>query len=497
MMNRILILLILVTLGSCLSEEVSKEEKTDAPSEIKIEAAGTFASSPFQEILNISPDTTIIFSNQENTIEGSGNLKIVIPAYSFVDKEGKCPEEVKITHFIADNISRMLSSNLTTEDISGNVLSSNGMFYLDARTKDGQQLAISEESGISILVKSEILDEDYSMYKGTADGEKITWTAENTPSETLLSFKASNIYSDDYWMNIPKEYHSLNDPKYDYSNIATLAIRDRLRASEDCANYLNWLNEGFDLNAPAPDIMNIYIENIEKPIYYSDSLVAVHIENALNTCLDTKESCSHERDIRYFIALYKSFARQKIGNPFDFAPYMEALKSDSPLESLLSQGLSKSKSSFILTLYKRQELLSANLAENAKIRNANNNFQLNRLGWGNIDKLYKLGNLKYTKIFASISDYDETIKYKTYLLIPRFKVLINLREQGGEIKVNDKKEQYGLSIYDEAKLVVLGIKKDKLFFGDAKFNPGKNQQLNIKMKSMTAEDFELKLQGYN
>ncbi|MEM9981094.1 MAG: hypothetical protein AAF734_01280, partial [Bacteroidota bacterium] len=119
---------------------------------------------------------------------------------------------------------------------------------------------------------------------------------------------------------------------------------------------------------------------------------------------------------------------------------------------------------------------------------------LNRLGWGNIDKRFTQKNLTYTNIKASIANYDASITYRVYLLVPRFRVLLNVAQEGGLIKVNDGKEQYGLSIYDDTQLVVLGFKDKSFFFGETKFVADDDLSLTVKMQNTTLEDFELLLQ---
>ncbi len=497
-MKKSLIVVLVLCLWGCAGQE--GKDTNQEPVITEVIDIPAFKASPLQSALDIKPDTTVIPADKESFI-GDGDLRLMIPMYAFIDAEGNYPEKVKLTHYVADDISNMLASNLTTLDQDGNVLSSNGMFYLNATTEDGKQLAISNESGVSVQVKTKSLSVSHKVYGGTEKDGVISWEEETTPNESILSFKASVLYPDPYWLNVPKAYRTtMNDPKFDYTNLTTIAVKERLYWSEDLSNHLNWLKEDYKdymLNDPPATVMDIYIENKDQPIWVSDSLVYVHVQNKLDSCKATRDYCPYEKDIRFFIDLYKSFARQRLGKPFDFEPYMESLTSSDPEKALMDQGLSKARSNFIYSLYHRREEVSAEIDQDNKRRHKRNSYQLNRLGWSNIDRLYKLGDRVYPKVIVNIQNYDPSTTYRSYLLVPRYRVLVNLYVKDGAVRFNENEQKYGLSMFDDCFIVVLGINGEEYSLGQTKFKTIKDQEIDLELEGTTIEEFEALLQELN
>ena len=220
-----------------------------------------------------------------------------------VNQKGECVDEAEVTYFLADKMSKVIISGLTTFDESGRMLSSAGMFYINAQTPDGEQLYVSQESSLLYETLQSRRHNDQGIYSGTEGNGKITWTAEGGSEAVVnISYSATDLYPDPYWLNTGGPYYQLADEKYDFTNMATFGMAERLRKSEGLSSYVAWLRDPDDRRINS-SLLDIYVRNLDKPLYYSDSLVIDLVQRTLDSCLQAGGECLFKERIPSHLSL--------------------------------------------------------------------------------------------------------------------------------------------------------------------------------------------------
>lgn len=133
-------------------------------------------------------EKTIVESQQFNfnadedfVAEGEQGILVVVPKGSLLDADGNTARgAVQVELAEATRVGDMIFSNLTTT-ASGNMLSTGGMFYVNA-TQNGEQLFINPENPASVHIPRNT-EQDMMLYDGVRDSNgNMDW---KNPKKTI------------------------------------------------------------------------------------------------------------------------------------------------------------------------------------------------------------------------------------------------------------------------------------------------------------------------
>lgn len=349
-----------------------------------------------------------IDSRQDNVIEGEHGTIILFPKGCFMDANGDIVEEnVKIELAEALTLQDMLLSNLTTT-ANGKLLETDGMIYFNA-TANGKQLTVNQEIPVYIEIPTHQKRPGMKAYKGSRDENgNMNWTDPKELDNYLviinmdtldflpegfrigveagMPFRNHRVATDQLEDSL---YYSLShqadafegdaastgcgidpaiiktilDKKYQNTFIATREFETRLKEIfRTCDN----------------DIIEIYINNLEKNLYQVDSLAAMR--------------CDEKKKYNLY-HVFDHFSEQRLTNVRQADKYTTLLK------GYYEKQLAKVKAELLKEKDKLMEELKKKDSKNQAVINEYNKllwkrekyrmetygFEWTETGWVNID----------------------------------------------------------------------------------------------------------------
>lgn len=276
----------------------------------------------------------VVQSDKDTTIVGKKGTKVFIPSRVFVCQNGAevANASVKVTLIELYDLGDYIKYDLPTIS-NGKMLESGGVVYLDA-TENGEKLAIAKGKAVSIEFNSPHARKDrmQAFYLQRSEEGKPNWITEKMPSrltneenkgknqrnrrENNLDFSTTpmreqkNIYYiypkhtpkqliaveqsvlryDLFYKGVvfkdePKKFNEiakiLMDKRYADTYISTVPFRDRLEGIflEPNTRIVNG-----ESKTESELLLKIYTDNIDKPLWYADSLVANQIAEWAGKC---------------------------------------------------------------------------------------------------------------------------------------------------------------------------------------------------------------------
>ena len=435
--------------------------------------------SSFFDSLRIPSQKFIIHSKSDTLIQCEKRTKIFITKNAFVDENGFVPDTIELEIVEVHSISDILRTNLQTVS-NGNILQTGGMLFIDAKS-NGKPLKINDNSSIFVESPSNYFDTGMQLYDGEfQDNGHINWTNERLLEKSLISIPLElldyNFCSWECWYS-NKQIEELKNPNHENTFIATreFELRMCMFASSTC----DWA-KGLDNK-----IINIYIDNIEKDLSYSDSLVADYILNTYGDKIDTTKKI--EFDINdWFTYMYKSaidFSKQKLTKPLDFVQL--GVSDSTTIDDLLVLGYTKSKSQKILAQYKLQKQLIIERDNKKKTQQlVSYAFEVNNLGWINIDALLDVENMKETDFTVQVKSTDSLNNISISLLMPDYNVsILAIHQDSMRFSFTKRKDGYGkLPINSKAIIIGLSYSDGLSYFGKQEIEIPENGDVNLVME---------------
>jgi hypothetical protein len=138
------------------------------PSTTVVKTSKISESDPFKETM-VESQFFEINAKEDNVVEGKNGTVVVFPKGCFLDSDSNVVEDgVKIELAEALEMKDMILSNLNTTS-DGKLLESDGMIYINAFDKDGNQLTISKDNPIHIEIPTKKKIAGMMAFKGIRD----------------------------------------------------------------------------------------------------------------------------------------------------------------------------------------------------------------------------------------------------------------------------------------------------------------------------------------
>lgn len=552
MKNLIFCSLFLLILGSCATP-------------IKIDPKYGFDENitPLLNLTGLAPKQYKINNTRDTVIIGDKGTIINIPANSFKTTSGN---EVDIELIEALTLGDIVT--LGAQTVAGdNLLQTGGVLFLQAY-ENGQELALNTGSAIQVKVPTNQLKEGMQLYNGAFDENgamdwELTGTMEvdsnmafnqtmatgmvEIPFE-LFPYKEEYVKMDSIARENPmvmgviksrnisnlispeaaKFYAMLldiiNSAKYQGTNLATREFAERLYR-------LVYLEHAYHFHEPDADgkfqfsrddfapfqykALDIYIANINKPLWYSDSLVSVALAPFVPPYYGGRDDdwkkeyelhkANCERQKAYFTQFYKE--------RLTYVTLIDAmgidLSSANAVNELVAKGLTPQDATGRVRLFKQQqevitalkkdkdafiEQLKLDAQELQAFKKQNQVeyylMQVRNLGWLNVDQIYDVENAQKIELAATVDAPKNLGRISVTLVFKGISSFISGYETGGGKYQITKEGGNKLPIGRQAVLLAIAEKDGEMYLGRRTITIGDNELETLTVSKISLESYK-------
>lgn len=428
--------------------------------------------------------------NVQNIVQGTMGSILIIPANSLVYKDGTGIEEsVTLELTEAYDLESIFRNGLDTRT-SKDLLVTGGMINLKATTASNKKVVLADNKEITLQVGEHFSDSNNYQFFGQNEG---VWADPRRPSPYLTYLPIEKqvtryIYgkkNDEYWTENDFIFTSQKKQVkgyefYDSSSLMTMytspSSRHLFKEFESLRSK-NLLDKSFIASkeyedrflATLPngednyDVHMIYFENLDKPLWVVDSMVL----ESLKVDLERKKQYeNHKETYSYQEVLRKISVLTKFKNQY---------KTTLPPEHLSREDVEKLKK------YYRK------LKTNEFIQS----YSIRKLGWHNIDYLYK------DKLFSTELTIECTQKAdRVAVLLKDVKVILQASEKGNGAYCLNRDQTCEIQLpKGKACAVAMREKDGILWFAHQEFTLGEATKVTLDLKQSSEAEVTKVMEG--
>lgn len=461
-MNKLIILLLSFFLFSC-----QQEKKTGSK-------------------FNLQPDV-------QNIVQGTEGSILIIPANSFVYEDGTViKESVTLELTEAYNLESIFRNGLDTRT-SKDLLVTGGMINLKATVVSNKKVVLAGDKEITLQVVESLLDSNNYQFFSQDEG---VWANPEKPSP-YLTYLPINKHSETY-VYIKKaedgKYISYDQCKYvsekkqiegyELYEMTSFPIWKKKGGMQYILEKLNLLgkqemldnsflaSKEYDnrfMTAPVfageqnYGIHEIYLKNLDKPLWVADSLVLADLNKELEYA-GTEEN--YEND-EYYQQILKNIAI--------FTKFKNQYKTTLPTERFSEGELEQLKKHY-------NKLESNKFIQSYLVR---------RLGWHNIDYIYKDNLFPVELMIACTQEVD-----RVAVLLNDVKVILQASaKEGGQYCLNWGQNCEIKLPKGKAYAVAISENEGVLMFGYKEFTLGKDTKVTLDLQQSSEAEVTKIMEG--
>lgn len=451
--------------------------KTDQKSDLTNTEFGNIPTELIDSLKSIGQEgqKNEIDPTKDNVIKGKNGTVIYIAANSLVDEKGtpissKTIIELKEHYSIADYI----TSNLQTVH-NDDILQTQGMIYFSAKTADGTTVEIVKSKPIRIEfpVKEKIAEA--KIFTGNRDENgNLNWSEINEPSKYLIPYpirlisqnrfptECANFYGITTDTIKNKHFNYYGDlSKFENTFLATREFKERYDVA--CWN----------------EVLNIYINNLDKNLWEVDELVVKHFIK------DSTERVNFQ--INYKPPGINGGARTKeqedaherlVNNEKDFGHRMITI-----FQKFADQKLTK--------VDPTKRIADTTVAEMSKAFIA---YDALEFGWVNVDYFFNDPKSVEIKLIAKTNEAAPIIN----LIIPNRNVILSgiLKEDNTYYFTKNEDGYNKLPKGEKAFIIAISLVDSKLHFAEKEIVIGQSEMETLELKATAAETIKDRLKNY-
>lgn len=441
----------------------------------------------------------------DTSITCKGGTVITLPNNVFVNGNGD-PVTDNVTFKVVEvnTLSDFINANMQTTS-GGQLLQSQGMIYLNAES-NGQSLYVDTSKALDVELPADNATAGFGIFTGSYDSlGNISWNIEDTVESGMIPVPLENLdlvcYNAETYVESGQSLQHtytdsliLNDPRYEATFIATEEFQDRMRifkwGGDDYMWRGGWYDYGYDCEAQRTEsyedwlarvktphvikhpILDLYLSNLNKPLWYCDSLAAIaarkmEIEDSTRwaACVDKHYNPTWNWMSAYFIGLKK--LRQTFPVSLDFKDV--DMTQPNAKQLLLAKGVSDAEAYRLVRDYKTQQR-KINRIRNAKqiegeinesraevAKAFSSTFQAKKLGWYNVDRFMSDPTIAEIDFFATVSGADTLDFCDVNLILPNRDASINANLLSkGEYSFATCNGKAKLPVGDDALILAIG-----------------------------------------
>jgi hypothetical protein len=434
--------------------------------------------------LRPTTQTFTIKGDRDTLLVGQNGTSLTILKNTFVDSQLQPAQTISIDLVEVNSIADMIKANLQTTS-GDKLLQTGGMFFMDAK-ENAKSLAIAEGKLIHIELKSYYKDPQMQIFDGKFDANgKIDWTKTGPLEKSLIPIPLSLMNFQSCAMECgfsKKQTDDLSDAKFENTYIATREFEERCCAMSyaTCPQSLN-LSQKF---------LDIYVANIDKPLFYSDSLVADYLINNFKNKIDTTKKFDFD-DTGWLTYMFQSFTalkKQHLTNTINFAKL--GINESTTTEDLIPKGYSQAEAENYIALFKAgKQLVKSRETEQKTSRLASYSFNIDKLGWVNVDRFMDDTNTEVSTFSVQIKSHDPLDFVSVSLVIPGYNVVVfHVHHEGNLYSFTKKDDGYrNLPVGQDAFVLAFSYKNDNPYFDKKKIKIPKDGQIDLVLTESTAQ----------
>ena len=449
MKQTLIILAFALSLVSCNQEKKMNSEFGLFPTEF-IDSLKT---------ISIPLERFEINTKENNTIVAQNGTTLIISPNSFIDNDGNIVTNVTIEIKENFEMSDFILSNLQTIH-NDEILESTGMIYLSATDKNGNELLLSENKKIRIQIPQNQLDKNSKIFLGKREEDgTINWANIQEPSKSLIPYPITFLAKIAPWRCIESDIVNVYEKKFKNN----LEFENTLVATKEFTERV----------ACDDEILEIYLNNLDKNLYEVDEMVVQHL---------IKDSTDY----------LNSWIFKEVPNP-NGGPRTKAQKDahewlvNNAIESFhnrinMFKGFAEQKLTKVDT---------TKIIDTTKIKDINQAFvsyNTSSLGWINVDIFYNDPKSEPIELIAKTNQEVQIIN----LILKGRNVILNGYEKGENL-YNFTKDEEGynkLPKGEKALITAIGYDNGNLTFGKKEIILGKNKTENVDMKKVSATELK-------
>ncbi len=560
MKSQLLIACLAFLLVGCGSDEDSNSSSGDRP------LSYNRSLQPLLDQNGLSAQEFTIDNTKDTVIIGAKGTIIKLDANTFDGNSDRIDLEL----IEAPDLSDLLLLNAQT--VSDNkLLQTDGVIYLQA-TSSGQTVAVAEGKSVEIKLPSSNVDTEMSAFVGEYDETgNINWKEGNNMSFDSSAAEYNKLmasgmfeipfklfpYRQEYYRmdSLAQLYPTKNgvvkapvrgylvsadrakfysklieiieSSKYKSTHLATREFAERLYRLQYIDHTYSYDSQGedglFEMTSDRYALyqhgaLKIYEANLDKPLWYSDSLVYQFIKNFFPKYFDKPHYATYkvqcEEQKQYFLDYYEDGMTGLLeikDNGID-------LSADDALEKLIKSGISPEEANFNMQLHKKQQEVIKALKKDdqafiaslkrkeewLKQERAMNQIKYyvvtaQELGWINVDRFYNDQNAEEVNILAKVNEPEGAEFISVSMVFPELNSFLTGYEEGnGTYRFNEDKEFYNrLPIGERAYVVAISYKDGQPYLGMEEFYIGDSEEIPLFVSNVSMEEFKDRLSGLN
>jgi hypothetical protein len=469
-------------------------------------------------------------ADADQLISGKGGTRIFIPWNSFVNAEGEIVTgEVDIELIEVLSVADLIQTNLQTVS-NGRPLQSEGMFYIDVQS-NGMPLAMAP--GKQLQVELPRMNNvggasDTRIFSGAYDSSgQMNWSESGSMDARLIPLPLE-VFNYRSWLshNFERTPDNVGYTYMRYSNdpteedldpeeivdstsfqqkalentfIATREFEERFRYIQNAewaiGQYTSYYTTTVKRGRMVKDsnISLIYLNNLNKDLWYCDSLAYNYIKSWVNKD-GFKGHIYGEFEPINLLEVFRKFYEKRAGNTYKFPKDID-LNSSSAREKLLANGYEETEADQLLGAYKRQQEIiivrrNKKTSENILV----NSFAIAKLGWINCDQFYDDPAAKEASIMAAVNPELDASAALSLVINGRRVALGGMHTDNSKFTFTGKKEPYTqLPIRAKATIIAISYKDKKPYLGIQEITISEKAEYTINLKASSVKDIQEKL----
>lgn len=537
-------LILFFALFGCDEKAQQKEEtvKILQPKEIP-DTEGTFYDNQLPtQVFELRAD-------EASVLEGNKGTLVIVPEGAFLDEQGNVYDgSVEIVLKEALQASDMVLANLTTTTEDGQLLSSGGMLFLEAKG-DGKKLTINPDNPLYVEIPTEDIKAGMKLYDGERDEQgNIVWKNPKPLQNWLIPIDISTLdflpdgfdkavqagmpfrghdeateeLVDSLYYSLEpvviRDYHG----EYHTSSLDSQVKQNIFHFAQDSASVQPYdvyppktgvhpsaikalSNKQFNNTFVATkefekrlqiifktcetEILEVYLKNLNKNLWEADSIVAAKIGRG-NYLYDDFKAFADEKKTN--VPGVNEKAAQALAKYYDKQlnkNKKELQKKKKAYQKALKKADDKAE--------KLKQEYAKSLTKRAVYRFEKYGFEIRSGGWKNVDKVIieVVKDLPKFELNFKVTNGADFDRVHSYTWNPRIKSLWALTSSDKvDFNKSFQKDPVLLMYKDEpSKAVAVGFKEDKIYFSIQEFKQEDVVNINLTLQEISKEDLKKKL----
>lgn len=512
--------IILAILSSCSNP---KTDGTNA--KVVIEERIAIPHTKYEKLFNeLRPESQKfqIDADSDNIITGKNGTQVFVPKNSFINADGELVTgkvDIEIIEILS--VADFIKTNLQTVS-NGRPLQSEGMLYIDAKS-NGQQITLAADKKLQIELRNMNkmgTASDIKIFSGSYNSlGNMNWTESGKLENRLIplplelfDYKTWTSYS---ITRVPKnegvqalgnyeieDSTTFKNPSLENTFIATREFEERFNhinsAEWAIGGYTSYYSTTVQKGRMIKDstISQIYLNNLDKDLWYCDSLAYAYMKTWENKA--NFNSYWYSEIERYdLLNSFKKFYEQRLTIVISFPTDIDLSKSDAR-EKLKTKGFKEPETDEIIGAYERQNKIVTARRNKAKAKNiSTNSFAVAKLGWINCDQFYNEPTAKEVNILASVNNLGNYEFACLTLVINGRRIALNgTLGDNSKYTFTGKSQPYTrLPIGEKATIIAISFMNDKSYLGMKEIVIAEKGDYTIDLQVSSTQDINTKLNG--